>query len=95
MSDRIATPEGLIDYERSLDCVHCGLCIEHCPTYKETGRESASPRGRIYMMRALMEERAEPTPDLLADLDLCLVCRACETACPSGVRYGEMIAFTR
>ena len=92
---RIHDRASLVDYQRSLDCIHCGLCLEHCPTYVQTGREGASPRGRVYLMRALMEERCEATPDVLADLDLCLVCRACETACPSGVRYGEMIAHTR
>lgn len=83
------------DYLASLDCVHCGLCIEHCPTYRETGRESANPRGRIYLMRALLEGRAEPTKGMRDDLDLCLVCRACESACPSGVRFGEIMASTR
>jgi glycolate oxidase iron-sulfur subunit len=82
-------------YIKSLDCVHCGLCLEHCPTYRQTGRESANPRGRLYLMRALFEGRAEATPDLVEDLDLCLVCRACESACPSGVRFGDVIAQTR
>ncbi|MAG58231.1 MAG: hypothetical protein CMJ83_18245 [Planctomycetes bacterium] len=82
-------------YLASLDCVHCGLCIEHCPTYRHLGRESANPRGRIYLMRAVMEERVDASPDLVEDLDLCLVCRACESACPSGVRFGEVMAETR
>lgn len=82
-------------YLASLDCVHCGLCIEHCPTYRHTGRESANPRGRVYLMRALFEGRIEPTRALAGDLDLCLVCRACETACPSGVRFAEVMAATR
>lgn len=82
-------------YLASLDCVHCGLCLQHCPTYLETGRESAGPRGRLYLMRALLEGRTAATPDLVEDLDLCLVCRACETACPSGVRFGEVIAEVR
>jgi len=79
----------------TLDCVHCGLCIESCPTYRLTGRESAGPRGRVYLMRAFLENRVESTPEALADLDLCLVCRACETSCPSGVRYAEVIAHLR
>lgn len=83
------------EYLKSLDCIHCGLCVEHCPTYRQLGRESTNPRGRVYLMRAVMEERAEPTPDLIEDLDLCLVCRACESACPSGVRFGEVMAATR
>lgn len=80
---------------RTLDCVHCGLCLEHCPTYLVTGRESANPRGRVYLMRALLEERVEPRPDVVGELDLCLLCRACETACPSGVRFGEVMSLVR
>ncbi len=82
-------------YLASLDCVHCGLCVQQCPTYLMTGRESANPRGRIYLMRALLEGRTEPTPGLVADLDLCLVCRACESICPSGVQFGEVMADAR
>ncbi|MFP6654191.1 MAG: (Fe-S)-binding protein [Myxococcota bacterium] len=82
-------------YEKSLDCVHCGLCLQACPTYLVTGRETASPRGRIYLMRGLAEGRLEE-PDLLREEAFaCLGCRACETACPSGVRYGEMLEETR
>ena len=82
-------------YERSLDCVHCGLCLMACPTYLETGRESSSPRGRIYLMRGVAEGRI-PLDGLLADeAQLCLGCRACESACPSGVQYGEMLELTR
>ena len=89
------TPAELSGYLESLDCVHCGLCVEHCPTYRHLGRESANPRGRVYLMRAVMEERIEPTADVLQDLDLCLVCRACESACPSGVQFGDVMAQTR
>jgi len=78
-----------------LDCVHCGLCLEHCPTYIETGRESAGPRGRVYLLRALLEERVQPEPELLSDLDSCLLCRACESACPSGVRFAEILSSAR
>jgi len=82
-------------YERTLDCVHCGLCLPSCPTYQETGRESSSPRGRIYMLRAVAEERI-PLNDLVADeAYLCLGCRACETACPSGVKFGSMLELAR
>ena len=87
--------EETATYLQSLDCVHCGLCVEHCPTYRHLGRESTNPRGRVYLMRAIMEERVEPTADLVEDLDLCLVCRACESACPSGVKFGEVMAVTR
>jgi glycolate oxidase iron-sulfur subunit len=85
--------EGI--YARSLDCVHCGLCLSSCPTYVETGREISSPRGRIYLMRGAAEARI-PVGDVLAgEAFLCLGCRACETACPSGVRYGAMLEEVR
>src|SRR5437588_12639406 len=77
------------------DCIHCGLCLESCPTYLETAAEADSPRGRIAIMRALSEGRLEPEPAALRHLELCLDCRACETACPSGVRYGALIEAAR
>jgi len=80
-----------IDYERFLDCVHCGLCTAACPTYLETGNENNSPRGRIYLMRAVTDGKLELTPTVERHLDLCLDCRSCETACPSGVQYGRLI----
>ena len=80
-----------IDYERFLDCVHCGLCTAACPTYLETGDENNSPRGRIYLMRAVTDGRLELTDAVKGHLDLCLDCRSCETACPSGVQYGRLI----
>lgn len=80
-----------IDYTRFLDCVHCGLCTSACPTYLETGNENDSPRGRIYLMRAVVDGRTELTETIERHLDLCLDCRSCETACPSGVQYGRLI----
>lgn len=84
-----------LDHDRLMDCIHCGLCLSACPTYSENGLEADSPRGRIYLMRALAEGRAEPTPTLVGHLDKCLGCRACETACPSGVQYGHLIEGAR
>jgi glycolate oxidase iron-sulfur subunit len=81
-----------VDYQLFLDCVHCGLCTSACPTYVELGTEMDSPRGRIYLMRAITDGRLEQDdPEARRHLDLCLDCRACETACPSGVHYGKLI----
>lgn len=82
-------------YDRGLSCVHCGLCLPACPTYTETGHEADSPRGRIQLMLGLADNKIKPTPSVIEHLDLCLDCRACETACPSGVVYHELIEETR
>ncbi|NBO91772.1 MAG: (Fe-S)-binding protein [Planctomycetia bacterium] len=84
-----------LDHQRFLDCVHCGLCLGSCPTYNETGNENDSPRGRIYLWRAVAEGRAELTPELQHHMDTCLECKACESACPSGVQYGQIISSYR
>jgi glycolate oxidase iron-sulfur subunit len=80
-----------IDYRLFQDCVHCGLCTASCPTYVETSNENDSPRGRIYLMRAVTDGRLGLGPEVRKHLDLCLDCRACESACPSGVQYGRII----
>jgi len=76
-------------------CVACGLCLPHCPTYRLTGRETASPRGRIAAMRAVDEGRAEVDGAFRYMMDECLACRACEAACPSGVPFGRMVEAAR
>ena len=77
------------------DCVACGLCLPHCPTYRLTGEESASPRGRIAAMRAVQDGIAVPDRTFEGFMDLCLVCRACEDVCPSHVPFGRMMEAAR
>ena len=90
-----AVAEHFIDEAKALACVHCGLCLSSCPTYLETGNENNSPRGRIYLMRELQNKRIPLGTVAVRHLDLCLGCRACESACPSGVEYGELLEHTR
>src|SRR3954462_5206543 len=82
-------------YDRALACVHCGLCLPACPTFVATGHEADSPRGRIQLMLGLSDGKIDATDSVRKHLDLCLDCRACETACPSGVVYHELIEETR
>ena len=82
-------------FDRGLSCVHCGLCLPACPTFTQNGHEGDSPRGRIQLMLGLARGEIEATPSVREHLDLCLDCRACETACPSGVIYHELIEETR
>jgi glycolate oxidase iron-sulfur subunit len=76
-------------------CVHCGFCLSTCPSYLLLGQEMDSPRGRIYMMKAGVQDRMPLSPPLVQHMDTCLGCLACETACPSGVRYAPLIEETR
>jgi glycolate oxidase iron-sulfur subunit len=88
-------PQTLIDYTRSLDCIHCGLCIQICPTYQLTAAEPSSPRGRIHLMRSVAEGDIEPDASFAEEMDFCLLCRHCESVCPSGVEFGAMMEHTR
>jgi glycolate oxidase iron-sulfur subunit len=83
------------DWEGILDCLHCGICLPQCPTYRVLGQEMDSPRGRVYLMRAATEGRIGFTANFLLHMDRCLGCRACETACPAGVPFGRLMEETR
>ncbi len=83
---------GYEDYAR---CVHCGLCLNHCPTYRLWGREADSPRGRIRQMMLVDDGKLGVADTFVTHMDRCLDCRACETVCPSGVEYGKLIEYAR
>jgi glycolate oxidase iron-sulfur subunit len=89
---QIPDPPSLADMNA---CVHCGLCLPHCPTFRELRVETASPRGRLHLMRALGEGRVEATDTFVSHMSLCLDCRACEAACPTGVKFGHLMEATR
>lgn len=95
LADRlVGTPDGAEAELNLRRCVHCGFCLATCPTYKLLGDERDSPRGRIYLMKQVVEGVA-PTQSTLAHLDRCLTCRNCETTCPSGVEYGHLVDVGR
>jgi glycolate oxidase iron-sulfur subunit len=86
-----SNPAAGIDYRLFLQCVHCGLCTSSCPTFTEVGDENDGPRGRIQLMRLVADGRGGLTDRMRRHLELCLDCRSCETVCPSGVKYGQLI----
>ncbi|NBW79974.1 MAG: glycolate oxidase iron-sulfur subunit [Betaproteobacteria bacterium] len=88
------TPQGQAAQDVLLKCVHCGFCTATCPTYQVLGDELDGPRGRIYLIKQVLEG-AEPTRKTQQHLDRCLTCRNCETTCPSGVEYGHLLDIGR
>jgi glycolate oxidase iron-sulfur subunit len=101
MTPSVQAGEGLIEAfrgqaDRLGNCVHCGFCLPACPTYQRLGDEADSPRGRLHLMRAVVEDRLDPASSAFqVHLDRCLGCRACETVCPSGVEYGHLLERAR
>lgn len=81
-----------MDYEKLINCMRCGMCLPHCPTYKETFLETASPRGRVALVRKFQEGDLAASERFLDYLSLCLDCQACASACPCGVNAGELVA---
>ena len=88
------TPDGLEAEAILRKCVHCGFCTATCPTYQLLGDELDGPRGRIYLIKQVLEGEA-PTRKTQMHLDRCLTCRNCETTCPSGVQYGHLVDIGR
>jgi glycolate oxidase iron-sulfur subunit len=81
--------------DKALKCIRCGFCLDACPTFRLTGNEADSPRGRIYLMRSVMENAIPLDNGVRRHIDTCLGCRACETACPSGVEYADILEHFR
>jgi len=84
-----------LDYNELMNCMRCGFCLPSCPTYGQEQYEGASPRGRIALMKGVVDGVIEPDADVERQLDLCLGCRACEPVCPSGVKYGHLLEEAR
>ena len=95
-NEAMAELHAILDKQVLKECVHCGLCLDYCPTYRVLGHEADSPRGRIYQVRQVYEGRiSADDPDFREHIYACLDCRACQTACPSGVRYGTIVEAAR
>ena len=91
----VSSPHQRIRADELSTCISCGLCLNDCPTFRVLGNEADSPRGRIALMRTLVSTQGAPDASLVEHLDACLVCRACETACPSGVPFGRLMEGAR
>jgi len=94
-ADQLADPDTAVSETMIRKCVHCGFCTATCPTYVLLGDELDSPRGRIYLIKEMLEADADPTPEVVKHIDRCLSCLACTTTCPSGVDYAKLIDHAR
>ena len=92
---QLADPDTAVSEKMIRKCVHCGFCTATCPTYVLLGDELDSPRGRIYLIKEMLEQDADPTPEVVKHIDRCLSCLACTTTCPSGVDYAKLIDHAR
>jgi glycolate oxidase iron-sulfur subunit len=94
MKKKAPLPHLQLELDKLKSCIHCGMCLPACPTYRVTGSEAESPRGRLYLMKKLLEGQISPS-DAGQHLDQCLACHGCETVCPSGIEYGTLLLGTR
>ncbi len=93
--EQLAKPATAVSAQAIRKCVHCGFCTATCPTYVLLGDERDSPRGRIYLMKEMLEKEQQPTPEVVTHIDRCLSCLACTTTCPSGVDYMHLVDHAR
>src|SRR5664279_5594429 len=92
---QLADPQNYASEKILRACVHCGFCTATCPTYVLDGDELDSPRGRIYLIKGMLEYDAPATPEVVKHIDRCLSCLACMTTCPSGVHYMHLVDHAR